>query len=1050
MRTIYQFKPKKTRMRKLLMILLAISVASLELLAQGRTVTGKVTDENGEVLSGVTVTEVGGKGKAMTNDAGIYSIQVGEKSNTLRFTFVGFADLDIRITGKNTVDLSMNRESNSLSEVVVVGYGVQQKKAFTGSASKIDAKEFAQLVTPSVDRQLAGRAAGVQVVTSGGDAGTPARIRIRGINSVSGNQSPLIVVDGVPFITGNLAAATNSNALGDVNPNDIENIEVLKDGSATAIYGSRAANGVILITTKKGDKSGKMKINYDATYGFISPFKTYDLLNNEQFVEIANEKRTNQNLGNWAALGDKTYDWQKLITNNNVLNMQQNLSFSGGTAKSTYFFSLNYSDQKGVLISNQNKAYRIRFNFDNEINKFVKIGNNLTLSRQIDNDQNNGTNALSGAMASALRMLPNVNPFNPDNATGFNVRFPALNQVGLGPNTNPVDDNYTNPAFTLTNNQYSSDKLRVNNNLYVEVSPVKGLKIRSALNFDFLNDYSFISWSPDHGDGFSSRGYVFNGSTQYQRLVWQNYMNYNKSFKGGHNLYLTAGHEVQEDISRSVSGSLQQLSDAFFQQKNVISGSGALQFAGGSYGVSGFHSLFGRLNYDFSSKYFIQGSVRRDGQSSLSPDNRYGIFPGGSAGWRISEEGFWKNNNFLSNTFSDVKLKGSYAVVGNQLGGFPYLSTFGSAPYGNIPGLAPNLIGNSALQWERSKKIDVGIELTLFKSRLTFVADWFLNDIDQLVFAVPTPNSAGIPGNSISQNIGTARNNGLELSLSGDIIRAKDFTWSFNANYTKLRNEITSLYSIGGVPVTTIPGTYNRIEVGQSLNYLWGWQYMGVNTATGNPMYLKADGKLVQRSTTNGAYYFASDKNDATLTPANQTSITNDDKVNLGSSLPTYFGAFTNNFRYKNFSLEIMIRFQGGNKIMNITRQEALLSQNFHNNGTEILNRWKNPGDVTDVPRLRYAQSATVNQTGSAISRFIENGDYIRLQNVVLNYNIGSKALARTNGYIKSARIFAQGQNLLTITKYSGLDPDNASQAGLDNAVSPSLRILAVGLSVGF
>lgn len=1037
-------------MRKLLMIFLAISVASLELLAQGRTVTGKVTDENGEVLSGVTVIEIGGKGKALTNDAGIYSIQVGEKSNTLRFTFVGFVDLDTRIAGRNSADVSMNRESNSLSEVVVVGYGVQQKKAFTGSASKIDAKEFAQLVTPSVDRQLAGRAAGVQVVTSGGDAGTPARIRIRGINSVSGNQSPLIVVDGVPFITGNLAAATNSNALGDVNPNDIENIEVLKDGSATAIYGSRAANGVILITTKKGDKSGRMKINYDATYGFISPFKTYDLLSNEQFVEIANEKRTNQNLGNWAALGDRTYDWQKLVTNNNVLNMQQNLSFSGGTAKSTYFFSLNYSDQKGVLISNQNKAYRIRFNFDNEINKFVKIGNNLTLSRQIDNDQNNGTNALSGAMASALRMLPNVNPFNPDNATGFNIRFPSLNQVGLGPNTNPVDDNYTNPAFTLRNNQYSSDKLRVNNNLYVEVSPVKGLKVRSALNFDFLNDYSFISWSPDHGDGFSSRGYVFNGATQYQRLVWQNYMNYNKSFKGGHNLYLTAGHEVQEDISRSVSGSLQQLSDAFFQQKNVISGSGALQFAGGSYGVSGFHSLFGRLNYDFSSKYFIQGSVRRDGQSSLAPDNRYGIFPGASAGWRISEEGFWKNNNFLSNTFSDVKLKGSYAVVGNQLGGFPYLSTFGSAPYGNIPGLAPNLIGNAALQWERSKKIDVGIELTLFKSRLTFVADWFLNDIDQLVFAVPTPNSAGIPGNSISQNIGTARNSGLEFSLSGDILRAKDFTWSFNANYTKLSNEITSLYSIGGVPVNTIPGTYNRIEVGQSLNYLWGWQYMGVNTATGNPMYLKADGKLVQRSTVNGAYYIASDKNDATLTPANQTSITDADKVNLGSSLPTYFGAFTNNFRYKNFSLEIMVRFQGGNKIMNITRQEALLSQNFHNNGIEILNRWKNPGDVTDVPRLRYAQSATVNQTGAAISRFIENGDYIRLQNVVLNYNIGSKALAKTNGYIKSARIFAQGQNLFTITKYSGLDPDNASQAGLDNAVSPSLRILAVGLSVGF
>ena len=539
-------------MRKLLMLFLAIAFASLELLAQGRTVTGKVTDENGEVLSGVTVSEIGGTGKAVTNDAGTYSIQVGAKASALRFTSVGFIELDVRIAGKNSADASMNRESNSLSEVVVVGYGVQQKKAFTGSASKIDAKDFAQLVTPSVDRQLAGRAAGVQVVSSGGDAGTPARIRIRGINSVTGNQSPLIVVDGVPFISGNLAAATNSNALGDINPNDIENIEVLKDGSATAIYGSRAANGVILITTKKGEKTGKMKINYDATYGFISPFKTYDLLNNDQFVQIANEKRTNQGLGNWAAAGDNTYDWQKIVMNQNVMNMQQNLSFSGGTSKSTYFFSLNYSDQKGVLISNQNNAYRIRFNFDNEINKYVKIGNNLTLSRQIDNDQNNGTNALSGGMASALRMLPNVNPFDPANSTGFNIRFPALNQVGLGPNTNPVDDNYTNPAFTLRNNAYSSDKLRVNNNLYVEVSPLKGLKIRSAFNFDFLNDYSYISWSSVHGDGFSSRGYVYNAAQQYQRMVWQNYMNYNKSFQGGHNLYLTAGHEVQEDISRNV------------------------------------------------------------------------------------------------------------------------------------------------------------------------------------------------------------------------------------------------------------------------------------------------------------------------------------------------------------------------------------------------------------------------------------------------------------------------------------------------------------------
>lgn len=1036
-------------MRNLLVLLAFGMLSTTVAFAQNtKKVTGKVTDENGKVLSGVTVSV--GAVKTTSDDNGNYSLQVPSGSTSIKFSIVGYSDADIKINNKNTVDARLNAETNQLSEVVVVGYGVQQKKAFTGSASKIDAKEFSQLVTPSVDRQLAGRAAGVQVVAGGGDVGAPARIRIRGVNSVSQNQSPLIVVDGVPFISGNIAAATNSNALGDINPNDIENIEVLKDGSATAIFGSRAANGVIMITTKKGSKGGAMKVNYDATFGFTSPFKTYDLLNNAQFVEIANEKRTNANLTGWAAPGDgKTYDWQRLVMRDNTPTSQHNLSFSGGTAKSTYFFSLNYSDQKGILISNANKSYRIRFNFDHEINKFIKVGNNLTLSKQVDNDQNNGSNALSGGIASALRMLPNVNPFNPDHPTGYNIRFPQLNQVGLGPNSNPVDDNFTNPLFTLTQNRYESDKLRVNNNLYVELSPMKGLKIRSAFNYDFLNDYSTVALSPVHGDGFSSLGNIQNVGQQVQRMVWQNYMNYNTTLFNDHNVYLTAGHEVQEDISKFVSGSLQQLSDPFFLQKNVISGSGALQFASGGYGMSGFQSLFGRLNYDFKNKYFVQGSVRRDGQSSLAPSNRFGVFPGASVGYRISEEGFWKQNQFLNKTFSDVKLKGSYAIVGNQLGGFPYLSTFGSAAYGNIPGLAPNLVGNAALQWERSKKLDVGLELGLFNNRFTFVADWFLNDIDQLVFAVPTPNSAGIPGNSISQNVGTARNNGLEFALSGDIIRAKDFTWGFNANFTTLENKITSLYSVGGVPVTTIPGAYNRIETGQSLNYLWGWRYVGVNTQTGNPMYSKANGTLVQRNTTSGSFFTAADMNDGNMTTSNP--LTDADRVNLGNSLPTYFGAVTNNFRYKNFSLEFMIRFQGGNKIMNVTRQEALLSQNFHNNGTEIMNRWKAPGDVTDVPRLRYAQSATVNQTGAAISRFVESGDFVRLQNVVFSYAFSNQSLSKfSNGYIKNARVFAQGQNLFMLTNYSGLDPDNASQSGIDNAVSPTLRILSVGLNVGF
>ena len=1036
-------------MRKIIMTLMVALGFVLTVVAQNRTVSGTLKDERGKPVANATVLVKGTVVGTSTDTEGKFSLSVPATGRTLVVSGIGFTSQDVSIGNKTSFDITMSSSDVDMEEVVVVGYGVQQKKAFTGSASKIDAKEFATLVTPSIDKQLAGRAAGVQVSNAGGDPSAPARIRIRGVNSISQGQSPLIVVDGVPFITGNLAANVNSNALGDINPNDIENIEVLKDGSATAIYGSRAANGVIMITTKKGDKSGKMKVNYDAVFGFSSAASRFDLLSANEFVTIANEKRANAGLTAAArpsATGTNT-DWQDVVFNDNALAVQQNISFSGGTQKSSYFFSFNYSDQKGILISNRNKAYRVRFNFDTEVNKFVKFGNNLTLSKQDDLGQNDGTNALSGSIASTLRMLPNVEPFNPNHPTGYNIQGPTLNTVGFGPNTIAVDDNYTNPAFTLNENIFASDKLRAVNNSYLEFSLLKGLKFRSSFTFDILNEYAFSSNSPLHGDGFGARGSATNTSQEIQRWVLQNYLNYNKSF-GSHNFFLTAGQEAQKDQSRFVQGTIQQLSDPFFITQNIITNSGALQFGSGGFGRSGFQSLFGRLNYDFKNKYFLQGSVRRDGQSSLAPENRFGVFPGFSAGWRISEEKFWKNSKLLNN-LNEVKIKTSYAIVGNQLGGFPFLSTFSSAPYGNIPGLAPNLVGNRALQWEQNKKYDVGIEVGIKDGRYNLGVDWFLNDLDNLVLGVPTPNSAGIPGNSISQNIGTARNNGLEITLGGDIIRSKNFTWNSSWNHTFITNKITSLYSVGGNPITEIPGTYNLLKVGTSLNILWGYQFAGVNTANGNPMYLNAAGAMVQHNIANGAYYFANNLNDPTF--GAQTSLGVADRRDLGLSLPTYYGGWNNSFKYKQFSVDMLIRYSGGNKIMNVTRQEALLSQNFHNNGREILDRWTTPGQSTNVPRIVQGQGNNINQNGLAISRFVEPGDFVRLQNLTFNYTMNPKLVSdKTNGYIKSVRFFVQGQNLAVWTKYSGLDPENASQNGLDNAVSPQLRVISTGLSFGF
>ena len=941
-----------------------------------------------------------------------------------------------------------------LDEVVVIGYGTQGRKSFTGASSSINTKEFSQLVTPSIDKQLAGRAAGVQVTNSGGLVNAPARIRIRGINSISGNLSPLIVVDGVPIQTGNLASTTNSNALGDINPNDIENIEVLKDGSATAIYGSRASGGVIMITTKKGSKNDKITVNYDMTLGLTNVKNKWDLLNSEQFVQIANEKLAGSNLAPRAFInpdGTDT-DWQADVLVKNALSQQHNLSFSGGTTKSNYYFSFGYSDQQGVVISNSNTSYRVRFNFESELNKYIKFGNYTTLSKQVDYDQNNGSNSLGGAIASSLRQLPNVSPYSDETPTGYNINFPLTNSMLPGPNTQTVDDNFFNVAFTLRNNVQTSDKHRIINNAYVELAPFEGLKLRSTLSYDLLADYSFQKWDPRHGDGNGGKGYFYNSQQNFQRLVWQNYLNYNKSF-GEHSIYLTGGNEVQKDLTKWFSADGTQVADLFFLENNIISSAAAVRDHGGNFTEAGLVSYFGRFNYDFGGKYFLQASIRRDGLSALAPEFRFGDFPGYSVGWRVSEEGFWKSNPWLSKNISDFKLKASYAVVGNPIGGFPYLSTFANRPYGNISGLGPSAVGNRSLRWERNTKYDIGAEIGILNNRFNLSADWFLNDLNDLILAVPTPPSAGVPGNSINQNIGTSRNGGIELTLTGDVVRKKDFGWSINLNFTKMSNEITSLYTIGETPVEFIPnGAYNLIQVGQPMNVIHGYRFAGVNTANGNPTYFNAKDELVQHNTGKGgnnAFYFANSLSDTELTKT--TSLTFADRAILGTSMPTWFGGFGSTLTWKGFDFDFLFRFSGGNSIVNITRQEILLNQQFQNNGTEILDRWTTPGQVTNVPALRSGNGNAINQNGLALSRFVESGDFLRLQNIGLGYNVNTKALFKQpNSFISGLRIFAQAQNIFMITKYTGSDPENATEAGLDAAVSPQVSNVSAGLKVTF
>ncbi|HLG40544.1 MAG TPA: SusC/RagA family TonB-linked outer membrane protein, partial [Chitinophagaceae bacterium] len=572
-------------MRKLLVLLTVCLLFAGTLLAQ-KTITGKVSDDKGNPIPNASVLVKGTTTGTATKADGSYTLTVPSSAKSLIFSSVDMSPLEVIIGSQTIISPSLKPIETMLADVVVVGYGTQQKKAFTGSASKVDTKKFANLMTPSIDKQLAGRATGVQVTNSGGLVNTPARILIRGINSLTQGTGPLIVVDGIPIISGNLAGTTNSNALGDINPSDIETIDVLKDGSATAIYGSRAANGVILITTKKGTK-GRAKVNYDAFVGFSSALKRFDLLNAQQFVTIANEKLANASQplrANMDASNTNT-DWQAQAMIDNAPIHSHTLSLQGGGDKTTYYLSLNYSNQKGIIISNFNKSYRVRLNLEHEINRFLKLGNNITLSRQEDGDQNNGSNALSGAIASSLRLLPNVSPYNPNHISGYNINYPNGNSMNPGANTTSIDDNFTNVAFTTRENKFYSDKYRLINNAFLEISPVKGLKFRSQFSFDLFNDYSYQGYSPMHGDGYGTptggtNGLVFNVSQNIMRYAWQNYFNYILSFKG-HNFVLTGGHELQQDKTKWHSAQGTNISDAFFIDENLISGTATIQQIGG-------------------------------------------------------------------------------------------------------------------------------------------------------------------------------------------------------------------------------------------------------------------------------------------------------------------------------------------------------------------------------------------------------------------------------------------------------------------------------------
>jgi TonB-linked SusC/RagA family outer membrane protein len=1003
--------------------------------AQEKTISGTVSDGSGLPLPGTTVLVKGTTSGTSTDFDGKYSIQAAQGS-TLVFSFVGYIAQVIKVGASTTINLTLQEDAESLEEVVIVGYGVQKKKEVTGSITSISGQDIAGLVTPSFEGQLAGRASGVQITTQNGIIGEAPRIRIRGIASISSGTFPLVVVDGMPIFTGDIGGYASSNGLGDINPNDIESYEILKDGAATAIYGSRAANGVILITTKKG-KKGSMSVDYNSVIGFASAIETFDLLETPDFLTISNEKRTNRGQSPWAIGNTYNTDWQDAVLNKNAFQMDHSLSLNGGSDKTKYFMSLGYTEQTSVAIPNSLVRYSMRTNIEHDLNNWLSIGGGASLTRTQYDGLNTGTNSLSGNIFNATRQLPNTPIYDATHPTGYNLSSDN-SVVGQGENTDPVGDNISNIVYVLDNNRFNSKINRVLANFFVSANITDGLNFRMQASVDNANTEGFLYWNPVHGDGRGSNGRLQNSTNDLLRWNWQNILNYNKTFAEKHNVGVTLVSEYQKQQSKFFAGVGTDLLDEFYSQ-NLVTGAYGTQESQGGITESGIMSYVGRVNYNYNQKYFLQGSVRRDGLSQLPTANRWTTFTGYSAGWNIANEGFMEPINDI---ISEFKLRGSYAQVGNtSIGSYPYFGLTSASQYGTLNGIAFTQFGNDQLNWESSKKTDFGVDLALFNDRLKITFDYFKNDVDGLILSVPTAPSVGIPSNTISQNTGTLVNDGLEFAVNYNIFDKGNFKWDVNANISFVDNVISSLPNGG----SDIVGTNTIVREGESINSLYGVKYWGVNPANGNPVYYKADGSLVQGNLATSNYKVFDPQNPTDIATASSLSATTD-RVVLGNTLPKYFGGFSSNMSYKNFDLSFLFRFSGGNKIFNATRRD-LLTQNLNNNSVEILGRWQsvdNPGDGI-TPRLWASTNTFTNLTSIATTRFVEDGDFISLDNITLGYNLPKTVTDLIN--ITSFRFFVQAQNMLIITKYKGLNPEMES-AGVDLNGTPRSQIFSMGINV--
>lgn len=1038
-------------MKRVTYLLLCLFASIAFATAQTTKVTGTVVsaDDDNPII-GASVVVAGTTTGTVTDYNGAFTLDVPSSAKKLIISYIGMKSVEVAV--KPVIQVLMESDSQNLEEIVVVGYGTQKKKDVTSSIAKVSGDALSNLAAPSFDTQLAGRAAGVQVTTPSGVLGAGPQFKVRGMSTISSSSQPLFIIDGMPLATGDNSSTgtgmgliyNSYNAMADINPNDIQSVEILKDGAATAIYGSRAANGVVLITTKKGAK-GRATVTYDGYISAASPVKLHDLLNAKDFVMIANEKYQN-----WDMEGQAVYEpngpdtnWNDYIFRTGFQH-NHNVAASGGTDKSQYYVSFGFTEQDGIVRANDLNRLSLKADLTQQATKWLRIGINGQMTRTKLNGVMNGENSLGGVGFAGVRMLPNVSVFNPDDPTGYNIDAVNRKTLGRGGNLSYIDNGVQNIVWALDNNVNRTTNIRTIGSGWAEITFMEGLTLKTQAGLDIANVKDYMYWNSESGDGYGYGGLIEEINSTYETWNWQNILNFNRTFNAVHNLSATAVQEYTHTDLEYTDASVYQLSDPFFSE-HIISNTFGQKDVGGYKSANGLASYMFRANYNYDSKYYIGASIRYDGLSRLPKDTRWGTFWGASAAWRLSRENFWAQAP-INEWFNDLRIRASYATIGNSdLGSdFPYLGTYGAKLVGPMAGIAWNVMGNNQLKWETTETFDIGLDGALFNNRLTFELAYWQKNSKDLVLEVPTPPTMGVPDNRYYDNIGQIKNSGFELTVGGTIIATSDWNWHSDINFSTVKNTVKELY--GG---TDIIDNYTIIREGESYRSLYGYDYFGVNKANGNPIWRKANGSLVQFDTF-GSYDYAVYDPAHPEDVSQASSLTADDRKILGSSMPTWYGGWNNTVTFRDFDLNVFFRFSGGNKIMNASRQSALFNMEFANNGQEILGRWVSPEQPGDgmTPKIGYGDNAVLFNDGFTDSHFVETGNYLKLSNLALGYTLPKAAVAKLN--MSKIRFYVQAQNLLTITGYSGLDPETNSRLGVDWNGMPQQRSFTFGANITF